>query len=163
MFLMGDFSPEWEAEIYVFPFVPRISEVAAAERFSLRMMWSPVITGNIFVLYFCLGLVNKWFHIAEMQKLTRASESIGRGRQEVQTDTNGNSKKQFPSQSRSLCPAVCPQQSPVCKLGFYFRGFEVTSNRWCFETIIILANRVTAANCPVLQAVINVLLVINNT
>lgn len=48
---------------------------------------------------------------------------------------------------------------PVCKFGFYFHCLEVTINRWCFETLIILANRVTVANCPVLQVVIRFIII----
>lgn len=48
---------------------------------------------------------------------------------------------------------------PVCKFAFYFHSLEVTINRWCFETLIIWANRVTVANCPVLQVVIRFIII----
>ena len=65
----------------------------------------------------------------------------------------------MPSSVPSVRVLEVLHSQPVCKFGFYFHCLEVTINTWCFETLVILANRVTVANCPVLQVVIRYIII----
>lgn len=162
IFMQG-FSPGWK--IYESPLVPMIAEVELAGCFPPQMM----IIGNIFILYFCLGLVNKWWHSKETLSLTRALASMwhcGRRAQEVSTEASGSSGRGFFPVTQSMPGGVSSVRAlevlhsqPVCHCGFCLHCLEGTINRWYFETLMLLANRVISANCPILQAVIRYIVI----